>query len=270
MPITEAPKTICIINDCTDDNTRGRQGTRVGALFGLTPTYVGVPDYSTLAAGGNMIDMLDAVREAQAIILANVAPRFGVAQQFENGTPFGYFRYQNTLIVATVSGYTLSLVKKFGLADSITLLDMHTSVPEFVQAGMMSSAEGEDLLSTQFRSFNFSPRVAQYLTYHGQELPGQQYAMGEVADVPRAVWWVDNFGNLKTTITTDDANWEPGQTIELANEPYRMYDRLKDVPDGEVACIVGSSGLGTKRFLELVIQGERAADRLGLVVGDEL
>jgi len=264
------PKAVGIVNDCSDDNTRGRQGFRVGALLGLPVTYVGVPQYDSLAAAGNVIDMLDAAGDSETMLLVNVAPRFGAAKQFENGTPFGYFWYQNTLVIATVSGYTLSLVKKLGLADSLRILDMHTSVPVFVEYGMLSQEAGDRIIETQFRSFNFVPRVAQFIANYRKDLPGETYSFDNVADVPKVIWWIDNFGNCKTALTKEDVDWQAGETIALMGREFTMYDRLKDVPDDEVACIIGSSGLGEKRFLELVVQGKSAAKELGAVVGQEL
>ena len=46
-----------------------------------------------------------------------------------------------------------------------------------------------------------------------------------------------------------------------------FYNRLKDIPDGQVALTIGSSGLGSKRFLEIMQQGASAASTLALQSG---
>jgi len=113
---------ITIINDCRDANAAGRQITRTTSLLGDSASFIGVS--GDLEAAGNIIDALDALEERPGIILANVAPRNGKAKKWANGTPFSYFRYKKVLILASVDGLTLSLVKKFKLTQSVTILDI--------------------------------------------------------------------------------------------------------------------------------------------------
>lgn len=263
------PKALCIVNDCNDNNTGGRQGFRVGSLLGLPVTYVGVPKFDELAAAGNIVDMLDAAGNEQSILMANVAPRFGGAQKFKNGVPFGYFWYKNTLVITTVSDTILSLVSKLGLVKQVHVLNMETSVPVFVEHGMICQDTASSILNTQFRSFNFTPRVAQFIATYKKDLPGESLRLKEYQPSP-SIWWIDNFGNCKTTVTLEDVDWKAGEKISFLETTFTMYDRLKDVPDGEVALIVGSSGIEGKRFLELVIQGQSAAEKLGFSVGQSL
>lgn len=244
--------------------------TRLTSVLGLPTSYAGVPDYNTLAAAGNLIEALDAAQGQPTVILVNVAPRHGGGKEWPNGTPFGYFHYNNSTIIASVSDFTLSLVKKYQLTEKITLLDIPTVAPIFAQSGIISSQEAQDLPSTQFRSFNFVPRVAQYFAQVEDTLPGEEYDLSQVSDAIPAVWWIDNFGNVKTTIWPEDIGFEVGKTVTINGKAVTCYERLKDVPDGETGLMIGSSGLGEKRFLELTIQGGRAADKWDLSVGDEL
>ncbi|MBI1839007.1 MAG: hypothetical protein HYR95_01760, partial [Candidatus Colwellbacteria bacterium] len=101
---------ITIINDCRDANAAGRQAARAATLLGGTVAFIGVTN--DLEASGNLIDALDAIEGKGGIVLVNVAPRNGTAKKWENGTPFGYFWYKETLVLASVDGLTLSLVKK--------------------------------------------------------------------------------------------------------------------------------------------------------------
>lgn len=266
----EIYKAVTIINDCSDDNTKMRQVTRIASLLGLPVSYAGVSDYNTLSAGGNLIEALDAAYGEPTVILVNVAPRHDGGKQWSNGTPFGYFRYNNSTIITSVSGYTLSLIKKYQLTDSIRLLDIPTIVPIFTDSGIISQQEAVDLPNTQFRSYNFIPRVAQYFSQIDNQLPGQDYDLAQVDDVPAAVWWVDNFGNVKTTLWPEDVNFQIGKIVTINDTAVTCYERLKDVPDGETGLMVGSSGLGNKRFLELTIQGGRAADIWGFSVGTRI
>lgn len=256
--------TITIINDCRDTNASGRQCARASSLFNAPTQFIGVS--SDLEASGNLIDALDAIEDRPGVILVNVAPRHGNAKKWENGTPFGYFWYKKTLVVSTVDGLTLSLVKKFGLADTIHVLDIPTALTAMVEAGAMTASEREKIVHTQFRSYNFVPKIAHWLA-EGNTSPAEELPIAEVQDAPNAVWWVDVFGNCKTTLIADETDLTQ-KTITTTQGDLAIHDRLKHVADNDVAMIVGSSGLGEKHFLEIVVQGASASERLGLTSGD--
>jgi hypothetical protein len=262
---------ITIINDCADANASARQQTRVAALFGIQPSFVGVSgslsEAAELEAAGMLIDCLDAAGDAEGIILVNVAPRSGAGKKYQNGTPFCYFRYKNTLILSSVAGLTLSLAKKFKLTGEVRVFDIKASVTKAAEDGLISRAEAEHIVTTQFRSFDFLPRAAKWL-YDGRDLGGEVLSLREIPDAPQAVWWVDNFGNCKTTLTKDEL--PEGEKVETRCGTLTRYERLSQVPDGEVALIEGSSGLGDSRFLELVIQGQSAAEKFEITAGDTL
>ena len=155
---------ITIINYCKDENAKGRQLARIGALFGCAANFVGVSN--ELEAAGNLIDILDASAQSPGIILVNVAPRNGKAKKHKNGTPFGYFWYQKTLVVASVDGLTLSLVKKLKLAEYIHVLDIPETLDILIKRKFLSADLKSQITDNQFRSFDFLPRIAQYLFKH--------------------------------------------------------------------------------------------------------
>lgn len=258
---------VTIINDCRDANAFGRQVTRAAALFGCQVHAVAVS--GDLEAAGNLVDALDAAEGRRGVILANVAPRHGAAKRWPNGTPFGWFRYGDTFVAASIDGLTLSLAKKLGLVDAVEVFD----IPEVMAAAaghrLISKETAEYVVSTQFRSLEFLPRAAHWLS-QGYVLPTSRYAVADLAEPPDAVWWVDNFGNCKTTILPEDldAFRDEDAMAGLASLPH--YDHLKDVPDGEAAFVTGSSGHGDSRFIEVVIQGGNASQRFGLRSGKKL
>lgn len=261
---------IAIINDCHDDNVVGRQLARVASLLpGASVSFSGVGDYADLAAAGNLIDVLDAFEDREGAILVNVAPRHKEAKKWPNGTPFGYFRYNNVLVVASIDGLTLSLIKKLGLVEAITVMDIPTAASEMVKNGFITEEIAGYLSKTQFRSFDFVPRAAAYLL-SGKSLQGTTLPLSEVADAPRAAWWVDNFGNVKTTMLPGEVGFEPGKDISFGTQTFNCFERLKDVPDATPALIIGSSGIGEQRFLEIVVQGRRASDTFNLGIGSIL
>ena len=264
---------VTIINDCRDENAAGRQLTRAHALFGVAATLVGVGSAieraeteSDLEAAGNLLDVLDAGEGKEGVVLVNVAPRYGEAKQWENGTPFCYFSYRETLVLSSVAGRTLSLTKKLDLVETVTVLDLAEIGSVLAHARIVSEEEGARIASSQFRSFDVLPRAALALS-RGIELPGKPQAIAETLDAPRAVWFVDSFGNCKTTLLREDL----GSTMLTINDTQIPFiASLKDEPDGEAAAIVGSSGIGDRRFIEVVVQGTSAVAEFGLKIGSRI
>lgn len=249
----------------------GRQTARTALLTGSSITAVGVDAFADLAAAGCLIDALDAHMGADSAILVNVAPRNGGAKKWSNGTPFGFFKYFETLVIATVDGYTLSLVKKFGLTERINLLDIGAVVNKMQREHLLTQEQGDFIEASQFRSYDFLPRVASYLL-HENEVPSTRVSLEDlnVPDAPHAVWWVDNFGNAKTTMLPDEVGFEPGKRATLTLGEFMCYEGLSQIPDNEAGLVVGSSGLGEQRFLEIAVQGGRADEHINIAIGDEL
>lgn len=256
---------VTIINDCQDGNAVARQCTRASRLFEIAPSFVGVRSYHELEAAGNLIDVLDAADGHRGVVLVNIAPRHGKQEEWENGTPFAYFWYKKTLVVSTIDGLTLSLAKKFGLIKDLKVLRLGEAVDELVSLQWTEKRIGERVKKTQFRSFDFSPRAARAL-FEDDELPADDYDVAKLPDAPAAAWWVDNFGNIKTTLLKDDLEIVDGKVKTVFGE-LPFVERLRDVADGEPAVTIGSSGLGDKRFLEIVMQGKPAAEHFGVESG---
>lgn len=268
-----------IINDCTDANVIGRQGTRVASLLGIAPTYIGVGKpglkenndvlVSEYEAAGCLVDVLDSAEGREGLVLVNIANRHGKGKKWPNGTPFGFFWYGKTLVVSSVDGIALSLVKKLGIVKEFHILDVPTVMDYFLAKGIYSKELCEHVKITQFRSFDFTPRVGAYLI-QGGKLPSEEYSLEAVPSMNADVWFIDNFGNCKTSILPEDINFQSGATIETTWGELTCYFRLKDVPNGEKALIIGSSGLGNNRFLEIIGQGVSAEQTFGISVGDRI
>ncbi len=262
---------VTIITDCIDSNAFGRQMTRAASLFGFPPVPVAItPEFdlpSDIEAGGHLIDMLDASRGRPGIILVNKAPRSGKAKKWKNGTPFGYFWYDKTLVVSSVDGYALSLIKKLRITDTIHVFDIPTVADFAKDHSLMDRFDADYLVTTQFRSFEFVPHVAKWV-YDGHIVPTESLLISEIPDCPPAVFFADNFGNLKTTVFPEEIGFEAGKVIALKGFGEIMcYDRLKDLPNGETGLIIGSSGLKDKRFLEIMSQGMSAKDQFKAKIG---
>jgi hypothetical protein len=245
---------LTIITDCRDDNARTRQETRYAHLFPeANVSFIGAT--TDIEASGNVIDIVEAGDDAPGVIAVNCAPRDGRAKKWKNGSPFGYAWVGNKLIVGTIDGYSFSLLKRFDLIDSIKVTDIRTALAE----GRYTPEQIEVAANTQFRSLNYLPRLAR-IVWENKEITAETLPVSEVPDVPSLVWWIDCFGNCKTTLTPEDINFTAGEikTVTFADGtsiPVPCVERLADVPDGEPALIVGSSGLRDHNFVEIITQG---------------
>jgi len=284
------------VNDCADDDARTRLISRSSEILGRYGGFIGVED--DLAGGAGIITAFDGfdgasdpkTRKHKNVILANIAPREGeAAKKHENGSPFCYFWRGNTLVVTTVDGLALSLVKKFDLTDSVHVLDTAATLDILKEKGMISKDEEQRIRETQFRSYEFSPRVASYLLRYQDIASAKKKDIREIPDAPQAVWQVDRFakyGNCKTTLLPEEVlppevakvlksgedrdSKDPVGTLETKFGVLPVYRRLKDVPTGEPAVVVGSSGIGEKRFLEIVVQGGSAGKKFDISPGENI
>ncbi len=254
-----------IINDCKDDNARGRQESRVGSLLGTSLSFIGVD--SDLEAGVQLIDVLDATEGRPGLVLVNVAPRGGHTTQWENGTPFVYFWHHKTLVVASADGHTLSGIKAFSLTDSVNVLDTRAATTAMQNAGFITAEAAALIPTSQFRSFDFTPRVGAFM-FQGNELPSEPYDVMNAPDLPPAIWHIDNFGNAKTTLTRDNINPAGITATKYGDLPF--HQQLRNLPDGATALIEGSSGFGQTRFIEVMTQRGNFAHTHGANIGDDL
>jgi len=257
---------VSIITDCQDGNARVRQQTRYSVLFpGVAPSFVGVS--SDLEAAGNLIDVLDAAGDAEGVVAVNVAPRHGAARKWPNGTPFGYYWFNKILVVCTIDGEVLSLVKKFGLADHVNVTDIRN----VLAVGGYPAETLEFAATSQFRSFDYLPRLAR-IAWDKKDVPSDTLSFADVPDSDTGVWWIDSFGNCKTTLLAEDIAFQPGAEREIILNGLSIkatcYRQLRDVPDNQTGLTLGSSGYGGKRFLELVVQGSSAAKHYNITQKD--
>ncbi|MEI7652826.1 MAG: SAM hydroxide adenosyltransferase [bacterium] len=261
-----------IINDCRDSATANREISRVTALTGIHPSFVGINDFADLEGAGNIIDTLDAFTGMPGIIIANAAPRHGKGKKYPNGTPFCYFCVGETLVISSIQGSMLSLIKKLRLSRALNLVDIPTVCDAMVANGKLTSAQANQIAGSQYRSFDFEPRLAGWLV-DGLTIPSSTHSFdtfAEIEDLGHVVWLVDNFGNCKTTILPEEIGFEEGKKIQTHFGLATMYRQLRSVPDGELALTTGSSGYGADRFIELVIQGQSAAKKYGIEVGTKI
>lgn len=258
---------ITIINDCCDENAKLRQIARASSLIkNSSANCFGVK--GELEAAGFLVDAIDAFEGREGVILANVAPRGGKGKRWENGTPFGFFWHKKTLIVSSVDGFVLSLAKKLGVIKEFCIVDI-AKVLSFIKDHELSRETKERIIKSQFRSYDFLPSLAAWI-WEKKKIPSVKYNLEESADMTDCVWFVDNFGNIKTSLLIRDfaiAGNRVSLKIDSKSYKFSFFERLKDLPNKEIGLTVGSSGVGDDRFLEIMIRGGNAAKEFGIKEG---
>ena len=203
------------------------------------------------------------------MVLVNTAPRHISKDRWQNGSPFGYFLYKNTTIITTVAGYSLSLVKSLRLTEQVEIFnDTAVLIDLFIKNELAQEESKDRLINTQFRSYEWLPRIA-LLFQKGIAIPTTRLPIEDIADMPHSIWAIDNFGNCKTTYLGDSISFTSEKLLTKWGE-FKFYKFLHEVPKGNSALIVGSSGIGERRFVELVVQGQSAAKKYNIKIGDPL
>ena len=261
---------ITYITDCSDGNARARLSTRIGALFGQTPTIVAAdgPDPESFAA----LTLLDCLRSTESlgeqgfptITLVNIAPRDG---HWPNGVPFCYFHYGRHLVATTFSARVLSLVRRELHISEVCLTD----VREVVESAGLDDVH--KIVDTQFRSLWYLPLLAKWVV-DDRPVPSTPTAVPITTTDEPTVSVIDNFGNCKFDCGPDAIGFAVGDSLPVAGRTpsgtmtltdVTCYPHLTAVPQGTPGLIPGSSGTN---FIELVIRGASAATAFGLQPGD--
>jgi hypothetical protein len=252
---------IFAFTDCKDPNTLTRLTARLTVLFEGSSIHAAGID-SDIEASGCILDALDALRLSTkpAIIIGNLAPR--ADKQYKNGAPFYIGHVGKTILIANRTCFTL--LAKFRLINTIYETDVETVCKKFLPI-----KEANRIASSQFRSFEYVPRLARWV-YEKKKLPSLGYKIPK-SDVEQ-IWWVDNFGNCKTTITESELKKKiiKGKVTLFLNGKKLIlpfYQKLSDVPKGKRAIIIGSSGYADTRFTEITIQGKNASTTFKITSG---
>jgi hypothetical protein len=247
---------VTIISDCADSNAKGRQEIRYKSLMGgnANLNFIGVSH--DLEASGCLVDALDAYQDNPGIIVVNVAPR-GNKDKYPNGIPFCFAKVGNVTIVGTPNCF--SLAKKLGLMSEIFETDVYDVCKQF-----LPEEEAKRISESQFRSYEYLPHLTNWI-FQGKNVKANSGLIHDFG-ADDFVWYVDCFGNCKTTIV-----YQHNQDLRTSASDYDFVPRLADVPkDGKPYFIKGSSGHKNQRFIEIVVQNKSASSILNLKVGDRI
>ncbi len=255
---------IHVFTDCVDKkNAKKRQIERYESLFPgakVKCKKLNSKNYVPVLTGA--IDVMDAVRFGAVpyIFIFNIASR--TETQYKNGAPFCFAKLGRSLIIGTP--WSFCMLKKLGVLNEVHITDVFEVCKNFV-----TKAEARRIAESQFRSFDYVPFLAKWLS-ENKNVPSKILKLSKV-EIKEQVWHIDCFKNAKTTIPNSFLKGRKNGTFvktEYGQLPF--YRRLADVPVGTLAITQGSSGYSKFRFAEIVINGGKAAKRLGLKVGSEV
>jgi hypothetical protein len=271
---------VTCLTDCYDDNARGRIFNRNTALLGAATELIPIrSEADLLAAPMNLVDFLSAGRPVSGIepsgrnvLQANIARREKTFGKEANGVPFCYFFHGEHLVVSTYTPGFFRLAQALGLVDSVEMLDIHTVLDWAIGEGYLTRPEADEIEWSQFRSLEFVPLVSRLLLERGERVPSFTEVLGEHPGATGIVQRVDNFGNLFTDLLPGDVDFQPGGRLSLyaAGRRIPCYRRLAEVPKGQTAAVIGSSGYVPRRFIMVTIQGGSAERNLAVKPGDKL
>ncbi|WP_009632370.1 SAM hydrolase/SAM-dependent halogenase family protein [Synechocystis sp. PCC 7509] len=225
--------------------------------IGLSNTQIhclSVPPFSTLATGFWIAQLGLNPGAENRLIYHNCAPRQDDSEpRIDNeGEGLTYALLPGGVkVVGVIAGYTLSFIKDY--AEVI-----HT----------IKVSRG----GSQFRSRDVFPTAAIAIAKGDFSLLGDKLNPNQIPDAPSdRIAWIDGYGNIKTTISSDSLNLLPNSKVVI-----RVGDVVSDavysdgsfkVPEGTLAFSPGSSGWEKKgqplRWMELFLRGGNAWERFG-------
>lgn len=261
---------VTIINDCNDPNESARQLTRANVLFNCPANSLRLGVYSDIQSAGNLIDVLDASEGQKGVVIVNVAPRFGTAKRWSNGVPFGYFKYKETIVVMTLNPEIQKVLGKLKITHEINVTEISEVIDTLIEKDLVQEVKRQYVIDTQFRSLEYAPKLAK-LILDEVEIPHHKIKLGGGQSIDNGkVWFIDSFGNCKTTLLEEDLLIDRSGYVQTIWGKIKFYKRLKDVQNDDLGIYIGSSGIGLNRFVEITIQGGNASAGIGINVGDEI
>ena len=216
---------------------------------------VPVPPFSTLAAGFCVAQLGLNAAPAGTLIYLNVAPREDdeQARQDNAGERLVFARLKTGVrVIGVNAGYAFSFVRD--------------AAEELRWAAV--AAEG-----SQFRSRDLFPQAAAAIALGRPDAVGDPLERNSIPDIPpRRIAYIDGYGNLKTTITLDEARSWGGQEMRVRighrEREALMSDGSFAVQPGQLAFAPGSSGWPLAdgrqtRWMELFLRGANAWEAFG-------
>ena len=265
---TFVPHIVGVMDYPSGDSAQGDISGLITNWFGpaSAKTWITVDDFSAIEVGFNLVSR-KIINGHQVypftIVLGNAAPRAQATKNLE-AAPFVTFELTNGVrVFTTLSEYNeeVEFLGEDGIRGPINPLKIpkegtqfrSSLLPEFAARFYTVAARGDDNLISQVVDLDIDLRSSVFSTSN--------------KDKPIRVLHVDNFGNIKLSVSDDDprvkvANGERFE-IEIGGVRNSVVKgrHLGDVEKlGDICFYPGSSTLTNgERFMELCLVGDSAA-----------
>ncbi|KAM0682381.1 hypothetical protein MDAP_002219 [Mitosporidium daphniae] len=274
----------------------------------MTPSSSGnsTPIQSSLSKLANAShNQKDASSPFTAVIIVNVAPRTeSIKKRWGNGPPFCFFAISGVLVVSTYSQLILSLLFRILKRENnaslpqIHVMKTQAVIQHAANQNWIPLDEANRIINTQFRSYEFVPLAAYWIVTRGGssaiphdlasilEKEGQDQCEQEHQEEGKRnnqaddkslnpfIWFIDNFGNCKTSLLPEDIDFMENRiySVTLENNQSLIIKacgikRLSDAVPLVPTVLVGSSGYKNYRFLELVIKNDNFSNKTRASIG---
>lgn len=258
--------TIIFFTDCKDSNALARVFAHITARIKNSQVQCyGIESWQEAALNiANTVEVWIKAGSKGNVVVGNIAPR--TDKNWENGAPFCFAWVQGNLIVATPYCFAVLVKQRLLNATEIFQTDVKDVCIKF-----LSIKETKDISTTQFRSLWYVPRLIQWLlkyktvpckVLNSQYLPSLESL---------SIFYIDNFGNLKLTLSSGEFSLQKNgsEKIRIGGREYAapaFYNRLSDIPVGEIGFVVGSGA----DWVELILNGGTASLHFQAKIGEEI
>lgn len=259
-------RSLLFFTDCSDNNAKARVFAHLSEQlkqFNFDIAVYGERNVQDIAF--NIFSLVSFWKEKKIkgnIVVGNYAPR---SEKYPNGAPFLLTMIEENYIIGNEK--TFALLKKIDFLyplriveiDILNTLNMHFPKEDCIK-----------LSKTQFRSLEVLPLIIN-LIIRGKQIATKECLIKTNFFSTAEVIFVDNFGNIKTSMDRDDLIFKTNNknTIQILDYegpiPVR-YDYLSEVPVGSAGFVAS----GSSRFAEIVVNGGSAADFFNVKVGDQI
>jgi hypothetical protein len=257
---------LLFFTDCSDNNAKARVFAHLSEQ--LKKFNFDIAVYGEKNVGDIAFDLYSIVsfwKEKNIkgnIVVGNYAPR---SENYPNGAPFLLTMINQNYVIGNPE--TFYILKKIGLLNMLPVVEINIlNTLELY----FPEEESLNLSQSQFRSLEVLPLLI-YLIVNEKKIITKKYEFPIVAFSGSEIIFIDNFGNVKTSIKSHNFISLKGLNTNLKIGDFEgqspsYYWKLSDVPKGRAGFVVS----GSNDLVELVVNGGSAAEFYNIKVGDKI
>jgi len=257
-------RNLSFFTDCSDNNAKARVHAHLShqlKKYNFDIAVYGEKNVQDIAF--NIFSLVSFWRENNIkgnIVVGNYAPR---TDNHPNGAPFLLTIINDNYVIGNPD--TFYTLKKIGLLGTLPVVEI--DILKTLEL-YFPEEESLNLSQSQFRSMKVLPLII-YLIVNEKKIETVKYSFPLVNFKSAEVVFVDNFGNVKTSMKKEEFVINKGMKNFIKIGDYqglipRYYSHLSDIPKGFHGFVIS----GSNDLVELVVNGGSAAEFYNIKVGD--